>query len=84
MFLPLEAIHFGSFFKGRFLSHFSRVAQAGTPLEQSQSLQVLRILRNCSSIADPMFADFEHDRDIFIVRFAILDGTQIQFRCVFS
>ncbi|KAL3986069.1 RNA dependent RNA polymerase family protein [Acanthocheilonema viteae] len=74
MFLPLEAFHFGSLFKGRFLSHFSREACVGTPLEQLRSLQVLRVLRNCPEIVDPMFVDFEHDRDIFIVRFAILDG----------
>lgn len=74
MFLPLEAFHFGSLFKGRFLSHFSRAACVGTPLEQLHSLQILRILRNCPAIVDPMFVDFEHDRDIFIVRFAILDG----------
>ncbi|CAG9539819.1 unnamed protein product [Cercopithifilaria johnstoni] len=74
MFIPLEAFHFGSLFKGLFLSHFSRAAYIGTPLEQLQSLQVLRILRNCPTLIDPMFVDFEHDRDIFIVRFAILDG----------
>ncbi|MCP9260836.1 RNA-dependent RNA polymerase EGO-1 [Dirofilaria immitis] len=77
MFLPLQAFHFGSLFKGRFLSHFSRAANIGTPLEQLHSLQILRILRNCPTIVDPMFADFEHDRDIFIVRFAILDGMWI-------
>uniref|UniRef100_A0A8R1XQ56 RNA-directed RNA polymerase n=1 Tax=Onchocerca volvulus TaxID=6282 RepID=A0A8R1XQ56_ONCVO len=74
MFLPLEAFHFGSLFKGRFLSHFSRAACMGTSLEQSHSLQILRILRSCPTIVDPMFVDFEHDRDIFIVRFAVLDG----------
>ncbi|VDM12211.1 unnamed protein product, partial [Wuchereria bancrofti] len=74
MFLPLEAFHFGSLLKGQFLSHFSRVACLGTALEQLRSLNVLRALRNCPAIVDPMFVDFEHDRDIFIVRFAILDG----------
>lgn len=74
MFLPLEAFHFGSLFKGQFLSHFSRAAYTGTQLEQTRSLRVLRVLRNCQAIDDPMFVDFEHDRDMFIVRFPILDG----------
>uniref|UniRef100_A0A915Q3J5 PH-like domain-containing protein n=1 Tax=Setaria digitata TaxID=48799 RepID=A0A915Q3J5_9BILA len=74
MFLPLEAFHFGSLFKGRFLSHFSRAAYMGTAVDQFHSLRILQILRNCPTIVDPMFVDFEHDRDIFTVRFAILDG----------
>uniref|UniRef100_A0A915C5Y6 RNA-directed RNA polymerase n=2 Tax=Parascaris univalens TaxID=6257 RepID=A0A915C5Y6_PARUN len=72
--IALCAVHFGNLVSnGLYLAHFTRHALVGTDIEQSRCLEVFRALKG-HHIKSPMIVDFEHDRDVFVVRFAILDG----------
>lgn len=75
LYIPLNAIHFGSLMRARFLSHFSRYAEIGTLEEQQLCMTTLQTMRgSAEDIEYPMIVNFEHDRDLFVVRFAVLDG----------
>uniref|UniRef100_A0A0R3RI61 RNA-directed RNA polymerase n=1 Tax=Elaeophora elaphi TaxID=1147741 RepID=A0A0R3RI61_9BILA len=73
--VEVHSIHHGNLLDpGTFCSHFTReVSESmnGTKLEEH-----IRVLATLSSqdLHTPMCVDFEHDRNIFTVRFAVLDG----------
>ncbi|KHN72614.1 putative RNA-dependent RNA polymerase SHL2 [Toxocara canis] len=72
--MALNAIHFGNLASnGIYMAHFTRLALVGSDADQKKCFNVFRQLKG-DHIKSPMFVDFEHDRDIFVVRFAILDG----------
>lgn len=74
--IALCAVHFGNLVSsGLYLAHFTRHALVGTDIEQSRCFEVFRALKG-HHIKSPMIVDFEHDRDVFVVRFAILDGKE--------
>lgn len=72
LYVPLHSIHHGNLLDpGTFWSHFTR----GVP-DRSNETKCVNVLASLTSngVSTPMYVDFEHDRKIFIVRFAVLDG----------
>ncbi|KHN78229.1 putative RNA-dependent RNA polymerase SHL2 [Toxocara canis] len=68
--VPLRSVSFGNLINaGQFLSHFTRHDDCEGP----DALKWLCALRD-EKIAHAMVADFEHDRSVMTVRFAVLDG----------
>lgn len=73
--VAVHSIYHGSLLDpGTFCSHFIR----GIPerIGETKLGEYIKVLTNLSSheVHTPMYVDFEHDRNIFTVRFAVLDG----------
>ncbi|VDM39156.1 unnamed protein product [Toxocara canis] len=71
--VPLRSVSFGNLINaGQFLSHFTRHDDCEGP----DALKWLCALRD-EKIAHAMVADFEHDRSVMTVRFAVLDAFEL-------
>lgn len=73
--VDVHSIHHGNLLDpGTFCSHYTR----GIPeqINEAKLTEHIKVLANISSqnVRSPMYVDFEHDRNIFTVRFAALDG----------
>ncbi|CAG9534446.1 unnamed protein product [Cercopithifilaria johnstoni] len=73
--IDVHSIHHGNLLDpGTFCSHFTR----GIPesINRTKYAEHVKVLANLSSheVRTPMYVDFEHDRNIFTVRFAVSDG----------
>uniref|UniRef100_A0A0M3HFK2 PH domain-containing protein n=1 Tax=Ascaris lumbricoides TaxID=6252 RepID=A0A0M3HFK2_ASCLU len=68
--VALRSVSFGNLVHaGKFISHFTRYADC----DGVDSRKWLSALRN-EKVAHAMFVDFEHDRNLLVVRFAVHDG----------
>ncbi|KAK6109450.1 RNA dependent RNA polymerase family protein [Brugia pahangi] len=73
--VDVHSIHHGNLLDlGTFCSHFTREIPKG--INGTKLSEYIKVLSNLSSrnVRSPMYVDFEHDRNIFTVRFAVLDG----------
>nr|CDQ04375.1 Bm5059, isoform b [Brugia malayi] len=73
--VDLHSIHHGNLLDlGTFCSHFTREIPKG--INGTKLSEYIKVLSNLSSrnVRSAMYVDFEHDRNIFTVRFAVLDG----------
>uniref|UniRef100_A0A1I8EUD5 RNA-directed RNA polymerase n=1 Tax=Wuchereria bancrofti TaxID=6293 RepID=A0A1I8EUD5_WUCBA len=73
--VDLHSIHHGNLLDlGTFCSHFTREIPKG--INGPKLSEYIKVLSNLSShnVRSAMYVDFEHDRNMFTVRFAVLDG----------
>ncbi|VDP14432.1 unnamed protein product, partial [Onchocerca flexuosa] len=73
--VDIHSIHHGNLLDpGTFCSHFTR--EIPERINRTQLKEYIEVLSKLSShdVDTPMYVDFEHDRNVFTVRFAVLDG----------
>ncbi|KAL3986130.1 RNA dependent RNA polymerase family protein [Acanthocheilonema viteae] len=73
--IEVHSIHHGNLLdSGTFCSHFTREIPERT--NEAKLAEYIKVLANLSSneVHNPMYVDFEHDRNILTVRFAVLGG----------
>uniref|UniRef100_A0A915PSQ2 Probable cytosolic iron-sulfur protein assembly protein CIAO1 homolog n=1 Tax=Setaria digitata TaxID=48799 RepID=A0A915PSQ2_9BILA len=73
--VSVSSIHHGNLLDpGTFYSHFTR--NIPEQMDETKFAEYIRLLSKLSVryVHTPMYADFEHDRNIFTVRFSVLDG----------
>uniref|UniRef100_A0A1I7VZF8 RNA-directed RNA polymerase n=1 Tax=Loa loa TaxID=7209 RepID=A0A1I7VZF8_LOALO len=73
--VDIQSIHHGNLLDpGTFCSHFTReIPEQINRTKLAEYIKVLASLSSCN-VRTPMYVDFEHDRNMFTVRFAVLDG----------
>uniref|UniRef100_A0A8R1TZT7 RNA-directed RNA polymerase n=1 Tax=Onchocerca volvulus TaxID=6282 RepID=A0A8R1TZT7_ONCVO len=80
--VDIHSIHHGNLLDpGTFCSHFTR--EIPERINRTKLKECIEVLSKLSShdVHTPMYVDFEHDRNIFTVRFAVLDGYRNREMC---
>lgn len=73
LFTPVAAIYFGNMVNnGKFLVHFRRTCPNDLNIILQQSLVFSKLINE--EVDYPMVVNFEYDRNLCIIRFAVLDG----------